>query len=84
MALIRATALKLGVFGTTMVLVFAGLVIVFGQFRGGSSGDYSAIFTSASRLTSGFQGADRGRRGGSRAERRGDPRPPGQDRFLRR
>ena len=24
----RATALKLGVFGTTMVLVFAGLVIV--------------------------------------------------------
>jgi len=49
----RATALKLGVFGTTMVLVFAGLVIVFGQFRGGSSGDYSAIFTSASRLTSG-------------------------------
>lgn len=49
----RATALKLGVFGTIMVLVFAGLVIVFGQFRGGSSGDYSAIFTSASRLTSG-------------------------------
>ena len=49
----RATALKLGVFGTVMVLVFAGLVIVFGQFRGGSSGDYSAIFTSASRLTAG-------------------------------
>lgn len=49
----RATALKLGVFGTVMVLVFAGLVIVFGQFRGGSSGDYAAIFTSASRLTAG-------------------------------
>ena len=49
----RSTAVKLGVFGTIMVLVFAGLVIVFGQFRSGSSGDYSAIFTSASRLTSG-------------------------------
>ena len=49
----RSTVVKLGVFGTIMVLVFAGLVIVFGQFRSGSSGDYSAIFTSASRLTSG-------------------------------
>lgn len=49
----RATSLKLGIFAVVMLLVFAGLVIVFSNYRGGKSADYSALFTSASAMQTG-------------------------------
>ena len=49
----RATVVKLGLFTTVMVLVLAGLVVVFSEFRSGSSEKYSAVFTDVSGLESG-------------------------------
>lgn len=43
-------AVKFGAFVAVMVLVNAGLVLVFGQIRGGGSTAYAAEFTSASGL----------------------------------
>lgn len=42
--------LKVGVFTVAMLLVLAGLVVTFGQFRFGSATTYRADFTSVSRL----------------------------------
>lgn len=49
----RATLIKLGAFAIVMVLVFIGLVVVFSNFRPGSSDDYRALFTSASQIKPG-------------------------------
>ncbi|MFW0785908.1 MCE family protein [Gordonia sp. CPCC 206044] len=49
----RATLIKLGAFAVVMVLVFAGLVIVFSNYRSGSSDDYRALFSSASAIKGG-------------------------------
>ena len=49
----RRTAIKLGAFAVAMVLVFVGLVVVFSQYRSGSTSDYSATFSNASQLKSG-------------------------------
>ena len=49
----RATLIKLGAFAVVMVLVFIGLVVVFSNYRSGSSDDYKAVFTSASQIKSG-------------------------------
>lgn len=49
----RATVIKLGSFAVVMVLIFVVLVVVFSQYRGGSSFGYKATFTSASQLKSG-------------------------------
>ncbi|MFE3293454.1 MCE family protein [Rhodococcus sp. NPDC059234] len=49
----RPTTIKLLAFTTVMVLIFAGLAIVFSQFRFGSSDGYRAEFTSASGLKAG-------------------------------
>ncbi|MFF0814178.1 MCE family protein [Rhodococcus sp. NPDC003318] len=46
-------AVKFGVFVAVMLLVNAGLVLVFGQIRGGGSTTYGAEFTSASGLAPG-------------------------------
>jgi len=49
----RNTSIKIGVFAVVMLLIFAGLVVVFGQFRTGSSNSYKALFTSASEMKTG-------------------------------
>ncbi|PXW35444.1 UNVERIFIED_CONTAM: phospholipid/cholesterol/gamma-HCH transport system substrate-binding protein [Williamsia faeni] len=49
----RATVFKLGSFAVVMLLIFVGLVVVFSQYRSGSSYGYKATFTSASQLKSG-------------------------------
>ncbi|MFF0814736.1 MCE family protein [Rhodococcus sp. NPDC003318] len=49
----RPTAIKLLVFTTVMVLIFAGLAVVFSQFRFSTSNGYHAEFTSASGLAAG-------------------------------
>lgn len=49
----RATSIKIGVFAVVMLLIFAALVIVFGEFRTGSSNSYKALFTSASQMKAG-------------------------------
>ncbi|MGV9825821.1 MULTISPECIES: MCE family protein [unclassified Gordonia (in: high G+C Gram-positive bacteria)] len=49
----RATAIKLAAFAVVMILVFVGLVVVFSNYRPGSSDDYTAVFTSASEMKSG-------------------------------
>ncbi|MBB2991194.1 phospholipid/cholesterol/gamma-HCH transport system substrate-binding protein [Mycolicibacterium iranicum] len=48
-----ATAVKVIAFSVSMLLVFAALVTVFGQFRYTSGNTYSAIFADASRVKSG-------------------------------
>ena len=50
---LKATAVKLGIFTISMVLIFTGLVVVFSQYRSGSTNDYHAVFTDASGLRSG-------------------------------
>ena len=47
------TAVAVGAFTAVMLLVLAGLVITFGQFRFGPSTTYHAEFASASRLKTG-------------------------------
>ena len=49
----RRTLINVIVFTLAMVLVAAGLVVVFGQFRFASSNQFSATFSEASRLKSG-------------------------------
>ncbi|MCP2176711.1 MCE family protein [Williamsia maris] len=49
----RNTSIKLGSFAVVMVLIFVALVVVFSQYRSGSSNDYKATFANASQLKSG-------------------------------
>lgn len=49
----RATLIKVTVFTVVMLLVAAGLVLVFGKFKFTDANTYHAIFTDASRLKSG-------------------------------
>jgi phospholipid/cholesterol/gamma-HCH transport system substrate-binding protein len=49
----RATLIKVTIFSVVMILVAAGLVVIFGQFRFASSNSYHAIFTNATRLKGG-------------------------------
>lgn len=49
----NATIVKVGIFTAVMLLVAAGLVIVFGEFRFSSANTYHANFTTASRLKTG-------------------------------
>ncbi|MDO3400051.1 MCE family protein [Mycolicibacterium neoaurum] len=49
----RRTLINVAVFTMAMVLVAAGLIVVFGQFRFASSNQYHATFTEASRLKTG-------------------------------
>lgn len=47
------TGLKVAIFTAVMLLVMAGLVVTFGQFRFGSNNTYHAEFASVSRLKAG-------------------------------
>ena len=49
----KRTLINVIVFTLAMVLVAAGLVVVFGQFRFAASNQFQATFTEASRLKSG-------------------------------
>lgn len=49
----RSTLIKVSVFAVVMILVAAGLVVVFGQFRFASGQTYHATFAEASRLKPG-------------------------------
>ncbi|MET0898631.1 MAG: MCE family protein [Mycobacterium sp.] len=49
----KGTPLKVGIFTVVMVLVAAGLIVVFGEFRFTSGNTYHATFTNAARLKSG-------------------------------
>lgn len=49
----RATSVKLLIFATVMSTIFAGLALVFSQYRFGSSHGYHAVFTNVSGLTAG-------------------------------
>jgi phospholipid/cholesterol/gamma-HCH transport system substrate-binding protein len=49
----RGVLIKVSIFAVVMLLVAAGLVVVFGQFRFASSNTYNATFNNASRLKSG-------------------------------
>lgn len=49
----RRTLINVAVFTMAMVLVAAGLIVVFGQFRFASSNQYHATFAEASRLKTG-------------------------------
>lgn len=49
----RMTLLKFGVFGLVMTILTTCLFLVFSQYRGGRSNDYSAVFTDSSQLEAG-------------------------------
>lgn len=49
----RSMMVKVGIFAATMLLVAAGLVVVFGEFRFGPSYTYHANFSDATRLKGG-------------------------------
>ena len=49
----RRNLINVSVFAVVMLLVAAGLVVVFGEFRFSSSSTYHANFTTASRLKTG-------------------------------
>jgi phospholipid/cholesterol/gamma-HCH transport system substrate-binding protein len=49
----RRTLIKVAIFAVVMILVAAGLVVIFGQFRFASSNKYHATFTNATRLKAG-------------------------------
>ncbi|WP_127784448.1 MCE family protein [Rhodococcus sp. X156] len=49
----RSTLVKLGVFTTVMVLILAGLVVIFGQIRFTPTTSYQALFTNASGIKTG-------------------------------
>ncbi|TVS84321.1 MCE family protein [Mycobacterium helveticum] len=49
----RSMVIKVSVFTVVMLLVSAGLVVVFGDFRFGAEGTYHATFTDVSRLKAG-------------------------------
>ncbi len=48
-----ATATKFGAFAITMVLLTAGLFVIFSQYRAGSTNGYSALFEDSSSLKTG-------------------------------
>ncbi|TQF67011.1 MCE family protein [Rhodococcus spelaei] len=50
---IKGYAVKFGIFVVVMVLVNAGLILVFGQIRGGGANTYAAEFVNVSGLKSG-------------------------------
>jgi phospholipid/cholesterol/gamma-HCH transport system substrate-binding protein len=50
---IRGTSVKFGVFALVMVALTGFIFLIFGQYRGGSSATYSAVFADASQLKSG-------------------------------
>jgi len=50
---LRRTAAKFGVFGVVMAMLTVSLFLVFGEYRSGSTSDYSAVFTDASSLEAG-------------------------------
>ncbi|MFC7450999.1 MCE family protein [Rhodococcus daqingensis] len=50
---VRGYTVKFGIFVLVMLLVNAGLILVFGQVRGGGASAYAAEFTSVSGLKSG-------------------------------
>lgn len=47
------TAVKFGVFGVVMAVLTACLFLVFGEYRSGSTSDYSAVFADAASLETG-------------------------------
>ncbi len=49
----RSMVIKVSIFAVAMLLVAAGLVVVFGDFRFGSESTYHATFTNVSRLKAG-------------------------------
>ncbi|MFA5711447.1 MCE family protein [Mycolicibacterium sp.] len=49
----RSTLVKFGIFATIMVLLTAFLFMAFGEYRGGATAKYSAVFSDASRLEGG-------------------------------
>jgi phospholipid/cholesterol/gamma-HCH transport system substrate-binding protein len=49
----RSMVVKVGIFTVAMLMVAAGLVVVFGDFRFGPESTYHATFTDVSRLKSG-------------------------------
>ncbi len=49
----NSTAIKVGIFTLAMLLVAAGLIVVFGEFRFSSTYTYHAKFSTASRLKTG-------------------------------
>ncbi|CAN5329276.1 MCE family protein [soil metagenome] len=49
----KGTPLKVGIFTVVMLLVAAGLIVVFGEFRFAAGNTYHATFTNAARLKSG-------------------------------
>jgi phospholipid/cholesterol/gamma-HCH transport system substrate-binding protein len=49
----RSVLIKVGIFTATMLLVAAGLVVIFGEFRFGPEYTYHANFSDATRLKSG-------------------------------
>ena len=49
----RSTVIKVSIFAVAMLIVAAGLVVVFGSFRFGPEASYHATFTDASRLKAG-------------------------------
>lgn len=50
---LRPTLIKFGVFSVVMTVLTAFLFFIFGQYRTGSTNDYSAVFSDASRLKEG-------------------------------
>lgn len=50
---LKVTTLKLGIFTVVMLLIFSGLVVVFSQYRTGSTQGYHAVFTDASGVKNG-------------------------------
>ncbi|WP_299560811.1 MCE family protein [uncultured Mycolicibacterium sp.] len=50
---LNTTALKFGAFATVMVLLSAGLFVIFSQYRSGSTHGYSAVFEDSSSLKPG-------------------------------
>jgi phospholipid/cholesterol/gamma-HCH transport system substrate-binding protein len=49
----RGLLIKVSIFAVAMVLVSAGLVVIFGEFRFAATRDYHATFSDAARLESG-------------------------------
>jgi phospholipid/cholesterol/gamma-HCH transport system substrate-binding protein len=50
---VLGSASKFVVFAAIMLALFAGLIVVFGQYRGGATKDYSALFADSSGLRKG-------------------------------
>lgn len=46
----RGTLVKFGAFAVVMVMLTAFLFVIFGQYRGGTTNSYAAVFSDASRL----------------------------------